>query len=106
MILKADQGSLRATANRSRERLSMAGNGHEDADFGAGNGTLWECSNLTKRQLLIWMGQKLNPEVPSYNMMMTFTIKGEIQPGRFLEAFQALIDHTDALRTVIEEVNG
>ena len=65
-----------------------------------------ESSNLTNSQFLIWLGQKLNPEVPLYNMILTFTITGEINPAAFERAFQVLVDQTDALRTVIEEVDG
>ncbi len=62
-----------------------------------------EHSNLSKRQLLMWMGHKLHPGVPSYNMMMAFTIEGSLSPANFFDAFQALVDHTDALRMVIKE---
>ncbi|MGK7878412.1 MAG: amino acid adenylation domain-containing protein [Xenococcaceae cyanobacterium] len=65
-----------------------------------------EKSNLTTSQLLLWLGQKLNPDMPLYNMVLTFTIQGKIHPVHFQQAFQALIDRTDALRTVIEEVDG
>ena len=62
-----------------------------------------ERSNLTKRQLFMWMGHKLDPGRPSYNMMMAFTIEGPLNPAYFFDAFQALVDHTDALRTVIKD---
>ena len=65
-----------------------------------------ERSNLTKSQFQIWMGQQLNPEVPLYNMILTFTLEGEIEPLYFQQAFQALIDRSDALCTVIDEVDG
>jgi len=63
-------------------------------------------SNLTKRQLLLWIAEKLNPEVPIYNVIETFTIAGEIEPAHFQKAFQALVDRSDALRTVIKETDG
>ena len=63
-------------------------------------------SNLTRSQLLIWLGQRLNPEAPLYNMVHTFTIKGVINPVKFRQAFQALVDRSDALRTIIEEIEG
>ena len=44
-------------------------------------------SNLTKSQLMIWIGQKLNPCVPLYNMIRTFTIHGEIDHAYFQQAF-------------------
>lgn len=67
---------------------------------------LSERSNLTKSQLLIWLGQKLNPEIPLYNMVLTFTIAGKIRPIAFQEAFQTLVNQSDALRTIIAEVDG
>lgn len=63
-------------------------------------------SNLTRSQYLMWLGQKLNPQVPLYNMIQTFTIEGELQPARFERALQALIASSDALRTAIDEVDG
>ncbi|MEO1182352.1 MAG: hypothetical protein AAFX51_16230, partial [Cyanobacteria bacterium J06636_28] len=42
--------------------------------------TLASKSNLTPGQLLLWLGQKLNPETPLYNMVFSFTIQGEIDP--------------------------
>ena len=65
-----------------------------------------ERSNLTTSQLLLWLGQKLNPDMPLYNMVLAFTIDGEIEPAIFQQAFQTLVDRSDALRTIIEEVDG
>ena len=61
---------------------------------------------LTKNQSLMWMGQKLHPDVPLYNMIHYFTIKGELDPTAFKEAFQRLIDTQDALRLVFKEEQG
>ncbi|NEZ64781.1 amino acid adenylation domain-containing protein [Leptolyngbyaceae cyanobacterium CCMR0082] len=63
-------------------------------------------SNLTTAQHLLWLGQKLAPESPLYNMAFLFTLSGEIEPAHFQAAFQALVEHSDALRMVIEEVDG
>jgi amino acid adenylation domain-containing protein len=63
-------------------------------------------SNLTPVQYQFWLGQKLHPDTPLFNTVDTFTIRGSIQPSHFQAAFQALIDHSDALRTVFEEENG
>ena len=62
-------------------------------------------SNLTKTQFLIWMGQKLNPEVPLYNMVLAFTIKGAINCELFRRAFRLVVDCSDALRTIFEEID-
>jgi amino acid adenylation domain-containing protein len=67
---------------------------------------LFEASNLTHSQFLIWLGQKLSPDAPLYNMAFTFTISGNLNPRAFRSAFQKLVDESDALRTVIVEVDG
>ncbi len=63
-------------------------------------------SNLTQAQELIWAGQQLRPEVPLYNMVLAFRIAGPVDGGSFGSAFDALVDGTDALRTVFIEVDG
>ena len=68
--------------------------------------TIFDRSNLTKSQFLIWTGQKLNPDVPLYNMALAFTIQGSIDPQVFHVAFEAMIMQTDAMRTVIGEIDG
>jgi amino acid adenylation domain-containing protein len=63
-------------------------------------------SNLTKRQLLIWVGHKLRPTAPIYNLAATLAIEGPVDPARFAQAFQTLLNSSDALRTVVEEAEG
>ena len=63
-------------------------------------------TNLTNSQFLMWLGQKLNPDVPLYNMIQTFTIRGVIDFDRFKQAFEQVVQGSDALRTIINEVNG
>jgi amino acid adenylation domain-containing protein len=65
-----------------------------------------ERSNLTKNQLLVWLGQKLQPETPLYNTAVAFTLSGAIDRDHFQRAFQKLVNSSDALRTVIEESDG
>ena len=67
---------------------------------------LYKQSNLSRYQLLIWMGQKLNPGAPLYNIAVSYTIPTGIDPKHFQKAFQAFVDRCDVMRTVIEEVNG
>lgn len=69
-------------------------------------GDIYERSNLTGNQLLIWVGQQLQPDTPLFNIANTFNIQAEIDPERFQAAFQTLVNSSDALRTVIEEVDG
>ena len=63
-------------------------------------------SELTQAQSLILTGQELCPGVPLYNMAVLFTIEGPIDADRFTLAFQSVVDRCDALRTVIESVDG
>ncbi len=63
-------------------------------------------SNLTKAQSLIWAGQSVHPGSPLYNMILTFEINGPVDPKRFSHTFERLVEQTDSLRTVFEEVDG
>ncbi|MEO1395486.1 MAG: amino acid adenylation domain-containing protein [Cyanobacteria bacterium J06634_5] len=63
-------------------------------------------SNLTPAQRPLWLGQKLSPDSPLYNMAFLFTFSGKIDPDHFQAAFQGLLQRCDALRTVIEETAG
>ncbi len=67
---------------------------------------VFRMSDLTKSQFLIWMGQKMNPESPLYNMVLTFEFSADVDREIFRESFQWLLDHSDSLRTVIEESDG
>ncbi len=70
------------------------------------NNDAFERSNLTRSQFLIWLGQTLSPDAPLYNMIVTFTFDGAIDPAVFQRAFQTAIDSTDALRTVLNDADG
>ncbi|MEO0868545.1 MAG: condensation domain-containing protein, partial [Cyanobacteria bacterium J06642_11] len=63
-------------------------------------------SNLTTGQILLWLGQKLNPGTPLYNMVFSFTIQGTIDASHFQKAFQQLVHHCDVLRLTILFNNG
>ncbi|MBT8193571.1 MAG: amino acid adenylation domain-containing protein [Acidimicrobiia bacterium] len=61
---------------------------------------------LTNAQQLIWASQQLHPDAPLYNMAFLFEISGEIIPDAFISAFERLIAQCDALRTVVESIDG
>ena len=67
---------------------------------------LYQQSNLTMNQVRVWMAQALVPEVPIYHLAVALNICGEIDPKHFQKAFQVLINSSDALRTVVEEIDG
>ena len=61
---------------------------------------------LTKSQLSLWVGQKLNPNVPLYNMVHTFDMKGAINVQHFSKAFSKLVNSVEILRMVFAEVDN
>ncbi len=62
-------------------------------------------SNLTGRQLLIYAGQRLHPGLALYNSAYAIRWPG-LDPQQFQSAWQALLNSCDALRIVVEEVDG
>jgi amino acid adenylation domain-containing protein len=66
---------------------------------------LLDRSNLTGRQFLIYAGQRLHPGLVLYNSVYAIRWPG-LDPTRFGAAWQALADSSDALRIVVEEVDG
>jgi amino acid adenylation domain-containing protein len=65
----------------------------------------YEQSNLTMSQLLFWTAQKLQPELPLFNMATLLIISSDIAPETFRRAFQTLHNSSDALRTVVRETD-
>ncbi len=61
---------------------------------------------LTQSQRLMWIGQRVHPDVPIYNMVFTFALHGRIDVEAFKGAFRALGAASTNLRTVIREVDG
>lgn len=63
-------------------------------------------SNLTRRQLLMWIGQRLAPDAPDYNMPSLCWIEGVLDHNVLTRAVQRLAGEADALRTVVKEASG
>jgi amino acid adenylation domain-containing protein len=63
-------------------------------------------SNLTRAQFLIWTGQKLAPGSLMYSMAWRFDLAAAIAPDLFRRAFESLAPRIDALRLVVEELDG
>jgi amino acid adenylation domain-containing protein len=63
-------------------------------------------SNLMPNQLLIWMGQERQPELPLYNIAQLVIIPQAIHRFHFMRAFEALVASSDALRTIFEEIQS
>ena len=62
--------------------------------------------DLTHSQRQIWVGQRLTPESPLYNMTFAFVFSTEIDPDLFREAWRRVVQGSDALRTRIVEAAG
>jgi amino acid adenylation domain-containing protein len=67
---------------------------------------LFQKSNLTMLQVLIWISHKLQPDIPINNTAATFTIPRDVDRDHLNRALRTLIDSSDAMRTVIREVEG
>ena len=61
---------------------------------------------LTPGERLIWTGQRLDPDVPLYNMAIAWDIDGEIDVEALSEALRRVVEDADALRTVVRIVDG
>jgi amino acid adenylation domain-containing protein len=61
---------------------------------------------LTHSQTQIWVGQRLHPESPLYNMAFAFVLPAELRPDLFCEAWRSVADRSDVLRTRIDEHDG
>lgn len=94
----------RSGSDKDSTELSISSGSEED--FAGERYDFPGSSNLTRSQFLIWMGQQLHPDDPLYNMVLAFRFGGALDPYHFQQAFQALLNQSDALRTIIDEVNG
>jgi amino acid adenylation domain-containing protein len=62
---------------------------------------------LTHSQQQIWLGQRLHPDSPLYNMAFAFVFPAGLRVDGFIEAWQRVVDRSDALRTrVVDDGRG
>ena len=61
---------------------------------------------LSACQMPIWVGQKLFPDSPLYNMAFVFIFDTVLDEDRFECAFRSVLERSDALRSRVREVNG
>lgn len=71
-----------------------------------GQRDIYKNSNLTKLQMIYWVGQSLRPDSPLFNVVVTFRWQAPVDETLFAEAVAAVIRQSDALRTVIREEAG
>ena len=84
----------------------LAGVGREPLGQPTGLAEIYERSNLTMNQLLVWSGQRLQRDLPLYNVAGLCDLRGRIDLEHFRRAFRKLVGCSDALRTVFREVDG
>ncbi|MDX2437618.1 MAG: AMP-binding protein, partial [Acidobacteriota bacterium] len=65
-----------------------------------------ENSDLTHSQTQIWIGQRLHPESPLYNMAFAFVFPTALRIDLFCEAWRRVADVSDVLRTRLQEHEG
>ncbi|MFK7962983.1 MAG: amino acid adenylation domain-containing protein [Burkholderiaceae bacterium] len=63
-------------------------------------------SELSSAEQSIWIGQKLRPSDPLYNMALLVQVEGEVRPDTFRAAFASVVSRNDALRTTFHENDG
>jgi thioesterase domain-containing protein/acyl carrier protein len=71
-----------------------------------GSGDLYSRSNLTRLQLLYWVGQSLKRDLPVFNTIYAYKVKGAVERGAFERAFEGMVLESDAMRMVVEEEDG
>lgn len=70
------------------------------------NTPILEPSNLTQLQFLYWVSQVMRPEAAFLNTIAVFDLPGQVDVPCFKMAFEALVQQSDSMRTVIQEHEG
>jgi amino acid adenylation domain-containing protein len=63
-------------------------------------------SNLTRAQLVLWLDQQLRPDSPVHTVATEHRFGGDLDPGRFAAALDAVVAESDALRSRIVVTDG
>jgi amino acid adenylation domain-containing protein len=61
---------------------------------------------LTGNERLIYAGQRLNPDLPLYNMALAVHVEDRLDEVRLGRALREVVQDADALRTVVREEGG
>ncbi|MEE9335381.1 MAG: amino acid adenylation domain-containing protein [Granulosicoccaceae bacterium] len=56
---------------------------------------------LSRAQHLVWLAQSVAKDVPLYNLLVTYTIKGDLDTQRFTNSLETLVKTSDVLQSVI-----
>jgi len=54
---------------------------------------------LSRAQHLIWLAQSVAQDVPLYNLVVTYAIKGDLDVQRFVQSLEALVASSDILQS-------
>ena len=65
-----------------------------------------EATELTHSQKQIWVGQSLHRASPLYNMAFAFIFPTALRSDVFCEAWLRVVDRSDALKTLVEDLEG
>ena len=75
---------------------------HADGSYDA----ICNRGDLTRRQLLIWAGDRLADGAPVFVEAAWLDLRGPLDAERFARAFRAVVEESDALVTTVVEVDG
>jgi len=56
---------------------------------------------LSRAQHLVWLAQSVAIDVPLYNLVVTYSIRGNLDTQRFVDAVEALVNASDILQSII-----
>ncbi|MEM7307339.1 MAG: amino acid adenylation domain-containing protein [Planctomycetota bacterium] len=80
------------------------------ASLGLGTETAVEAqrerSNLSDNQLLVWTGQRFDPDAPLHTLAVAFHIETELDAAPLENALAVLVRSADAMRAVVVERDG
>lgn len=63
---------------------------------------IWKDSNMTRSQLLLYLGQRLHPQSAALNMAIAIRIHGDLNADVFAKAFRSCVDHIETLRLSVD----
>jgi hypothetical protein len=75
---------------------------HADGSYDA----ICNRGDLTRRQLLIWAGDRLADGAPVFVEAALLDLRGPLDAERFARSFRAVVEESDALVTTVVEVDG
>ncbi len=78
----------------------------DDRDAEARFDAVCDDGGLTRRQVLIWAGDRIADGAPVFVEGAVLHLRGPLECDRFVQAFAAVVDEADALTTTVTDVDG